>query len=83
MNKILITVFVPKIEEHFDLKIPINSEVKELVILLQQSIRELTGDVYVVDPNALLYDKITGKVINYNNIVKYSGLKNGSSVMLF
>lgn len=83
MNKILITIFVPRIEEHYDVKIPINAQVKELIELLQKAISDMTDKVYEINPNAMLYDKITGKIINYNNIVKYSGLKNGSSVMLF
>lgn len=83
MKKIIITIFVPNIEDEFDMKISINSNMKEVLDLIQKGIRELSGDTYVINPNALLYEKNTGKVINLNNVVKYSGLQNGSSVMLF
>lgn len=83
MKKILVTVFVPTIEEQYDIKISINSDMKDIIELLQETIRDLSGNTYKIKNNALLYEKNTGKVINLNNVVKYSGLQNGSSVMLF
>lgn len=81
MNKILVTVYVLCLETQYDLLIPINLTIKESVDLIQQAICELTSNSYKKNTEALLYDE-NGKVINYNNIVKFSGLKNGSKVML-
>lgn len=81
MNKILVTVYVLCLETQYDLLIPINLTIKDSIDLIQQAICELTSNSYKKNVDALLYDE-NGKIINYNNIVKFSGLKNGSKVML-
>lgn len=83
MKKILVSVFVPTIEESYDIKIPINLQTRDVINLLQDTIKDLSGDSYVINKNAQLYEKNTGKLINLNNVVKYSGLQNGMSVLLF
>ncbi len=82
MNKILISVYVLTIEEEYDMFIPINENMKNVLNLIQQTVNELSDGYYVINQNALLYNGIDGKIINNNNIVKFSGLKNGSRVLL-
>lgn len=82
MNKILISVYVLTIEEEYDMFIPINENMKNVLNLIQQTVVELSDGYYVINQNALLYNGIDGKIINNNNIVKFSGLKNGSRVLL-
>jgi hypothetical protein len=81
MNKILITIYVLKIEKQFDLMIPINLSVKEAIDLIQDAIVELSANSYKKNMDATIYDE-DGKNINLENIVKFSGLKNGSKVLL-
>lgn len=81
MDKLLISIYVLYLEKSFDLLIPINISVKDAISLIQSSIKELSNNTYEVNVNAVLFDEI-GRVINENNIVKFSGLKNGSKVML-
>lgn len=81
MNKILITIYVLNIENQYDLMIPINMSVKEALDLIQDAIVELSSNAYKKNSEALLYDE-DGKNINLENIVKFSGLKNGSKVLL-
>lgn len=81
MNKILVTIYVLGLENQYDLLLPINMSIKEVIGLIQESIRELTSNAYEINSNAILYDE-DGKIINYNNIVKFSGLKNGSRILL-
>ncbi len=82
MNKILVNVFVPALDRNFNIELPINLEMKDVVKLIQNSISELSDGSYIVKDNVKLYDKGTGFLINTNNIVKFSGLKNGCSIML-
>ncbi|MCI8347025.1 MAG: hypothetical protein HFJ12_03640 [Bacilli bacterium] len=82
MNKILVSVKVPTIEEEYDLFIPIGEKMDEILLLIQKSINELSDGYYEINEHANLYDSIGGKVINKNNIVRFSGLKNGSKVIL-
>ena len=81
MNKLLISIYVLNIESQYDLMIPINLSVKEAVDLIQDAIVELSSNSYKKNIEAVLYDE-DGKNINQENIVKFSGLKNGSKVLL-
>lgn len=82
MNKILVTFYVPTIDEEYNLFIPINLKLSDALELIQQAIFDLSGEYYVINPNAVLIDSLEGKIINSNNVVKFSGLRNGSKVML-
>ena len=82
MNKIYINVFVPSLDRNFNLELPINLEMQYVLKEIQTAINELSEGSYKVNPNAKLYDKGTGLLINLENIVKFSGLTNGCSVML-
>lgn len=82
LNKITINVFVPLIDCSYDMNIPINLKMSDVIKLIQETIHDLSNGDYVINKNAKLYDKSTAKLINLNNIVKYSGLTNGACVML-
>jgi hypothetical protein len=82
MDKILVTVRVPAIERQYDAFIPINLPMNEVIQALQKSLCELSDGFYEIKENVLLFDSIDGKQINQNNIVKFSGLKNGSNILL-
>ncbi|MBE6157754.1 MAG: hypothetical protein E7160_03055 [Firmicutes bacterium] len=82
MKEILVTIFVLPLNQEFDLFLPINIKVQDALQLIQTNIVELSDGNYVVNPQAMLYSEVAGKIINPNNIVKYSGLKNGCKVLL-
>lgn len=82
MDKILVSVFVLTIGEEYDMFVPINEKVFDVINLIQSTIKELSGNYYQINPKALLYNGIDGKVINSNNIVKFSGLTNGARLLL-
>ncbi len=82
MDKILVSVYVLAIDEEYDMYIPINEKVSNLVDLIQNAVKELSGDYYKINSKALLYNGIDGNIINSNNIVKFSGLTNGARLLL-
>lgn len=81
MNKILITVYIVSIDEYYDLFLPINKRIADLFDLIQDSLIDLSNGNYQKKESILLYDA-DGLIINPNNYVKYSGLKNGSKVSI-
>lgn len=82
MDKILITVHVPSLEKKYDFFLPINEGMDKIINYIQEFIFELTDGLYQKKQNVLLVDFVSGNIINSNNIVKFSGLKNGSDVLL-
>lgn len=82
MNKILVTIYVLTLNEEFDVFLPIGLNTKEAIDSVQDSLCELSNNNYIKQDNVNLYTA-EGLVINQNNIVKFSGLKNGIKVLLY
>lgn len=82
MNKILITIYVLSLNQSYDMFLPITMQMTECMDLIQNTIKELSDDMYEINEKPILYNEFDGKIININNIVKFSGLKNGCKVLL-
>lgn len=81
MKKVLVSIYVLKLDKTYDIKLPINLPMKDVLELVQSAIKEM-NETYEMNNNAKLYESVTGNLINPNNIVKYSGIKNGEKLML-
>lgn len=81
MKKILVTIYVLSLQQEFDVFIPIAMNMKDAISLIQDSIVKLSNENYQKKDNAMLFDE-EGKIINLNNKAKFSGLNNGSKVIL-
>ena len=82
MNKLLIKVLVPKLETSYEIFVPIIKKMHRIRKQIIQAINELNDNALGIDDDILLYDKLTGEAFNLNAMVKDSGLKNGSELIL-
>lgn len=82
IKKVLVSIYVLTLDKTYDVKIPINLSVKETIYLIQTAITEMSKGAYNSNYQAKLYEGINGNLINSNNIVKYSGIKNGETLLL-
>lgn len=83
MDKILVSIYVLTIDEEYDLFISINETVTESLEVIQNAIKELSAGSYQINTNARLYSGLDGRIVNPNNLVKFSGLANGARLLLF
>lgn len=81
MKELLVTIYVLSIQREYDLSIPISYNMNDALNLIQDSIVNMSNGIYEKKESTMLIDS-EGKVINTNNPVKYSGLKNGCKVLL-
>lgn len=81
-NKILIQICLPLLEEEYDVFIPINKRIGTVKQLFEKSISESNSN-YRIRENTNFYSADTGKTLDVQLLVKDSGLKNGSRVILF
>jgi len=81
MDKLLIEVYVPSIRGTFDVSIPDNSGVFELLPLITSAVLQLSDGLFV--PNdTVLCDGCTGQIFDNNMSASDMKLKNGSRLML-
>ena len=81
-NKIIIKVYVPSLNNSYDIFIPINLTISDITKLINSSISEMTNGDFSPNNQLRLYLKDTGEIIEYNKIVKETSLRNGSKVIL-
>lgn len=82
MNKILVEIYVPTMEEKYDVFIPINKTIETVLILLNKAISDITNGKYIYKNTSMLCNKDNGQVYELNKLVKDVGLKNGSKLLL-
>lgn len=82
MNKILVKVYVPVIEEQYDILIPLNRRIYNVIKLLVKAINELSNGYYEPENEPLLYDKITAIPYDENLSIRESNIRNGTELIL-
>ncbi len=82
MNKIMIKLYVPLIEEEYDIFIPINKNIKNIIYLLGKAINEISQGEYPVNYPTKLVNRDTGYVFPYNSNPKDEKILNGSNLVL-
>lgn len=82
MNKILIEVYVPVAEEEYDIFVPANLMMSEVIRLISKVITELSEGLYDAGSDAVLCNREDGTIYNINLSVDELGLRNGSRLML-
>ena len=82
MNKVLITVFVPMLEEKYDMFIPINKKIGTVKKHIIDNLLELSKYSEINTSNIRVYDKDSNICYDENLYVKESGIINGSRLVL-
>ncbi len=77
MNKILVNITIPVLEKSYDLWIPVNKKINNIIILIIKGI-----DNY--NPKFLpkLYNKLTGENYDGDAIVQDTNIMNASELIL-
>lgn len=81
-NKILIELIVPEIDMKYNLYIPINKKVGNVIVLLNKAVRELSDGLYEGNDKTSLYDRKTGEKYSINSLIRQTNVRNGSSLIL-
>lgn len=82
-NKVLVQLVVPDIEESYDIYIPINRKIGNVIALLSKAISELTNGTYSINKKTQLYNAETGENYLIDTIVLDTNIRNGTKLILF
>ena len=81
-NKVLVEVIVPEIEAVYDIYIPINKRIGNIIMLLNKTVSELTNGCFVGTNYTALYNKDTSVKYNPSSLVYDTDIRNGTSLIL-
>ncbi len=80
-NKVLVEIFIPAIDKSLDLYIPLNKRIGNVITLINKALKEI-DDAYNLPPSMVLYNRYTSKSYATNELVAYTDIKSGSSLIL-
>ena len=81
-NKINIDIFVPTLKETYNLFIPVNESVGEIIKLVNQAINELTNGEFPISNQLSLINAYTNAYYHLDYSVKDNKIENGSKLIL-
>lgn len=82
MSKILIELFVPSTNSSYDMFIPQDVQMCEILVLIKKAISELSDGRFVADDNTLLCTREDGTILNINLSAYELEIQNSSKLML-
>lgn len=82
MDKVLVSVYVPYIEQSYDLYIPINKKIIYIKKLIVSSIIELTDNNFKANNDICLSNKNSNKIYYDDEFVIDTDIRNGTKLIL-
>jgi hypothetical protein len=82
MNKLLIELFLPAAGVAYDVRIPMNSRIGEIIPLLESCMSELADGYFVPNGDSVLCERTTGVILDVNKTPNEMGIINGAKLML-
>ena len=81
-NKVLIKVYVPSIDEEYEIYIPTNESIKKVLELIVKSIYELSDSYLDISVNHYLLDPNTSNIYMNDQIIRDTDIKNSKKLIL-
>lgn len=81
-NKVFVKLLVPEIDKSYDIYLPVNKKVGNIIILLNQAISEMSNGEYKLSNSNCLYNQVTGEKYLSDILVFNTNIRNGSTLIL-
>ena len=82
-EKILVELSVPNLDQTFDIFLPLNKSVGNIIGLLNKSLVDLSNGVFVASDSNFLYNKTTGERYDISMPLYKTNIKNGTRLILY
>ncbi len=81
-NKVLVKLLVPEIDEEYDIFLPINKKIGNIIILLNKAINEMSNNVFIENNYSELYNATTGQTYEPNILLNDTNIRNNTKLIL-
>ncbi len=82
-EKYLVEVSVPELDQTFDIFLPYNKCIGNIIVLLNKSLEDISNGAFTASDKNFLYNKTTGERYDINLPVKKTNIKNGTRLVLY
>jgi len=81
MNKVLVTIYVVKLDQEFEVFLPPNKRICDLTIMLSNSLYEITNGVFQITNQNLFFDLENNCFCDPNTSLKDAHINNGKKLL--
>lgn len=81
-NKVLVELVVPTIESSFDVYLPINKRIGNIILLLNKTVAEFSDGCYEGTNSTSLYNRDTSQKYEPNTLLYNTDIRNGTTLIL-
>lgn len=81
-NKVLIKIYVPSIDEQYEIYIPTNESIKKVLELIVKSVYELSDSNFDQETKHYILDPDTAIVYTNEQIIRDTNIKNSKKIIL-
>jgi hypothetical protein len=81
-NKVLVKLIIPEIDQEYDVILPINKKIGNIINLLNESIDELSSGELVKSKSNKLYNAITNEKYSPDILLANTNIRNGTILIL-
>ncbi len=81
-NKVFVKIMVPEIDKSFDVYLPVNKKIGNILLLLNKAISEITNDECVFTKHSTLYNKMTKEKYDFDVLLINTNIRNGTTLIL-
>ena len=81
-NKVLIKLYIPEIDKVFDVFLPINKKIGNVIDLLDKAVLELSNGAFKGDFHTELINAYTGKTYEPDSLLKDTDIRNNTKLIL-
>ena len=82
MNKTIVGVYVPVLSKEYDIFIPGNVQMFDVLELIKKAVAELSEGRFVPNSSTVICSRETGITLDINKSANELGIRNGSELML-
>lgn len=79
--KVYVIIELPILDREYEVLIPIDRRIHDIVSLMKKSIPELSKNYYA-NNNISVFNKINGEIYNMNLLIKDSNIKTGTKLIM-
>ena len=80
-NKVLVNMYVPILERKYEIFLPANKTIGEIIILVSKVLTELSNNHYSYQNIERIYNKYTGVEYELDKTLKDTDIRNGSELI--
>ncbi len=82
MDKVLVKLYVPKVDRCFDVKIPLDKKLYKVIYMFIKAVYDLTDGAYIPQSSPFLYEKWTARRFDVNLTARECYIENGAELIL-